>query len=101
MGSEMCIRDRNRIKSLNRLRKQWDIISAYNAPFVVSSDPSSHLELRSPLELMSVGSLIGMEPEDVETGLLEWGTIISRNLDNLSGKYADLGVIRGKYGDSN
>ncbi len=92
---------KNRIKSLKRLKKQWDIISAYNAPFVVSSDPSSHLELRSPRELMAVGGLIGMEPEDVETGLLEWGTILSRNLDNLSGKYADLGVIRGKYGDSN
>jgi hypothetical protein len=50
---------------------------------------------------MAVGSLIGMEPEDVEVGLLEWGNILSKNLDNLSGKYADLGVKRGKYGGSN
>ena len=70
-------------------------------PIVVSSDPASHLDLRSPRELMAVGGLIGMEPEDVEAGLLEWGSILSKNLDNLSGKYADLGVKRGKYGGSN
>ena len=57
--------------------------------------------MRSPRELMAVGGLIGMEPEDVEAGLLEWGNILSKNLDNLSGKYADLGVKRGKYGGSN
>ena len=92
---------KNRIKSLNHLRKQWNLISAYDAPFVVSSDPASHLDLRSPRELMAVGSLVGMEPEDIETGLSEWGKIINKNLDNLSGKYADVGVKRGKYGDSN
>ena len=92
---------KNRIKFLNHLKKQWNLLSAYDAPFVVSSDPASHLDLRSPRELMAVGSLIGMEPEDVEAGLLEWGNILSKNLDNLSGKYADLGVKRGKYGGSN
>tara|TARA_A100001037_G_scaffold306272_1_gene350334 strand:- start:521 stop:1246 length:726 start_codon:yes stop_codon:yes gene_type:complete len=92
---------KNRIKSLHRLKKQWNIISAYNVPFVVSSNPTSHLELRSPRELMEVGRLIGMTPEDIETGLLEWGIILSKNIDNLSGIYANMGVKRGKYGDSN
>ncbi len=89
---------KNRIRSLGKTRKQWDLISNYGAPFVVSADPTSHLEMRSPTDLISIGELIGMSAADVKQGLSKWGEIAAHNLEILRNERVSPGVTRGRYG---
>lgn len=86
-----------RVREIAAARKLWELIEAFDAPFVVSADPASHLELRGPRELAAVGEVIGIEPSAVESGLAEWGRLAQRNRERLSDEYVAPGVRRGRY----
>jgi ribonuclease P/MRP protein subunit RPP1 len=82
---------------LSDLRKLREIVFQYDAPYVVSAAPESHLHLRAPRELRAVGETIGFDREDVERGLAEWGRLAARNRERLSESFIEPGVERGRY----
>ncbi|MBZ6496317.1 RNase P subunit p30 family protein [Natrinema longum] len=86
-----------RVRILQSLRKLREIVAHYDAPYVVSGDPTSHLELRAPRELKALGDRIGFSPEFVEDGLAEWGRLAERNRHVDSESFIEPGVQRGRY----
>jgi len=81
-----------RVQALRGLRKLRELVEYYDAPFVVSADPTSHLELRAPRELLAVGEEIGFDREQVRAGLEEWGVLAERNRELLSEEFIAPGV---------
>jgi ribonuclease P/MRP protein subunit RPP1 len=86
-----------RVQAVRGLRKQREIVAHYDAPFVVSADPTSHLQLRSPRDLRAVGEVVGFDPEQVAAGLREWGRLAARNRERLGEDFIAPGVHRGRY----
>jgi ribonuclease P/MRP protein subunit RPP1 len=86
-----------RVQALQDLRKLRELVTKYDAPFVVSADARSHLQLRAPRELLAVGEAIGFSREQVETGLCEWGRVAKRNRERRSDEFIATGVKRGRY----
>ncbi|WP_136687779.1 RNase P subunit p30 family protein [Halorhabdus amylolytica] len=89
-----------RVEALRNLRKLHDLLSEYDAPYVVSGDPSSHLQLRTPRDLLAVGEALDYATEWIETGLSAWGDIASRNRDRASDAFVEPGVRRGRDTES-
>lgn len=89
-----------RVRALQDLRKLREILDAYDVPFVVSADPRSHLQLRSPRALAAVGETVGFSTETIETGLAEWGALAARNRERQSDAYVEPGVRRVDSTDS-
>jgi ribonuclease P/MRP protein subunit RPP1 len=83
-----------RVRALQDLRKLREILAEYDAPYVVSADPRSHLELRAPRELRALGEAIGLSGDDVAAGLREWGTLAERNRERHSEAFVEPGVRR-------
>lgn len=83
-----------RVRRLRDLRKLREIVTEYDAPYVVSADPHSHLQLRAPRELTAVGEAIGFDAEAIEEGLAGWGHLAERNRDRQSDSYIEPGVRR-------
>jgi ribonuclease P/MRP protein subunit RPP1 len=86
-----------RVQALRKLRTLRTVVEHYDAPFVVSATPDSHLQMRAPRELRAVGEAVGFAPETIETGLREWGRIASRNRERRSEEFIGPGVKRGRY----
>ncbi|MDG5759550.1 RNase P subunit p30 family protein [Natronococcus sp. A-GB1] len=86
-----------RVRAIQSLRKLEEIVDYYDAPYVASADPASHLELRAPRELRAVGEEIGLSSEFVEDGLAEWGRLAERNRHVHSESFIEPGVERGRY----
>jgi ribonuclease P/MRP protein subunit RPP1 len=86
-----------RVQALSDLRKLREIVFYYDAPYVVSATPESHLELRAPRELLALGETIGFEREGVAAGLAEWGRLAGRNRERLSESFIAPGVRRERY----
>lgn len=86
-----------RVRALKSLRKLRELIEQYDAPYVVSATPESHLQLRAPRELIAVGETIGFDAETIREGLAEWGRLIERNERIQSEKFIEPGVERGRY----
>lgn len=86
-----------RVQALRGLRKLRELVEHYDAPFVVSARPRSHLELRAPRELLAVGAEIGFDRGQVRAGLEEWGALAERNRRRSSGEFIAPGVERGRY----
>ncbi|TYL36601.1 ribonuclease P [Natronococcus pandeyae] len=86
-----------RVRTIQSLRKLGEIVDYYDAPHVVSADPTSHLELRAPRELKALGEEIGFSSEFVEDGLAEWGRLAERNRHVQSESFIEPGVERGRY----
>ena len=85
-----------RVRALRDLRKLWEILDHYDTPYVVSGDPQSHLELRAPRELQALGDVVGMDADDVATGLAEWGRIAERNRERTAEAFVEPGVWEGR-----
>ena len=81
-----------RVQAIQGLRKLRELVEQYDAPFVVSADPRSHLQLRAPRELFALGQVVGFDRETVETGLTAWGDIAARNRERRSGTFIEPGV---------
>ena len=86
-----------RVRALGDLRKLREIVDHYDAPYVVSANARSHLELRAPRELVAVGEAIGFDAEAVREGLRAWGDLAERNRERRSEGFIEPGVRRGKY----
>lgn len=88
-----------RVRALQDLRKLREILDYYDAPFVVSANPSDHFQLRAPRELRAVGEAIGFDGDAIERGLREWGRLAERNRERLSESFVAPGVRRGRHGE--
>ncbi|WP_160133000.1 RNase P subunit p30 family protein [Halococcus salsus] len=86
-----------RVQALADLRKLREIVFQYDAPYVVSATPDSHLELRAPRDLYALGEVIGFGREAIEAGLAEWGRLVGRNREVMSESFIEPGVRRGRY----
>lgn len=91
---------RERSRAIRKLRKLAELIEKYDAPSVVSADAFSHLELRSPTELVTLGKVIGLDADLLDSGLREWGRIAARNRDRLAETFVAPGVEAGTYEES-
>lgn len=81
-----------RVQAVRDLRKLREIIEACGAPYVVSADPYSHLQLRAPRELVAVGEELGFDAGAIEAGLRAWGRLAERNRERASESYVEPGV---------
>jgi ribonuclease P/MRP protein subunit RPP1 len=86
-----------RVQALRKLRKLRELVEAYDAPYVVSATPSSHLQLRSPRELAALGETLGFSADAIRAGLHEWGALTERNRHRRSDSFIAPGVERGRY----
>ncbi len=86
-----------RVRALQSLRKLREIVGYYDAPVVVSADPSSRFELRAPRELLAVGEAIDFDRRTIENGLAEWGRLAERNRRIDSEAFIEPGVQAGRY----
>ncbi|ESP89379.1 RNase P subunit p30 family protein [Candidatus Halobonum tyrrellensis] len=84
-----------RVKALKGLRKLRELVFQYDAPFVVSGRPASHLELRAPRDLVAVGEAVGFPADAVRAGLAEWGRLAARNRERQSDSFISPGVRLG------
>ena len=84
-----------RVQALRGLRKLREIVDHYDAPFVVSADPTTHLQVRAPRELVALGELIGFEGDQLQEGLERWGEIASKHRRRDDPDYIAPGVRRG------
>jgi ribonuclease P/MRP protein subunit RPP1 len=94
LGSVLRESGGTRVKRLRDLRKLREIVTEYDTPFVVSADPTSHLQLRAPRDLCAVGETIGFDTDTLEEGLTEWGRLAERNRHRQSDSYIEPGVRR-------
>ena len=86
-----------RVRALQDMRKLYEIVSYYDAPYVVSGHPTTELELRAPRELAALGAEIGLPASWIEDGLAEWGRLATRNRHVQSESFIEPGVERGRY----
>lgn len=86
----------SRVRHLRHLRKLRELVAHHDAPFVVSANPASHLELRAPRELIAVGEQVGFDADAIERGLREWGVIAERNRERLADEFIEPGVRLGR-----
>lgn len=86
-----------RVQALGDLRKLREIVTHYDASYVVSASPDSHLQMRAVRELLALGEVIGFTREQIEAGLAEWGYLAARNRERLSESFIEPGVKEGRY----
>ncbi|GAA0643900.1 RNase P subunit p30 family protein [Salarchaeum japonicum] len=86
-----------RVRALRGLRKLREIVEHYDAPYVVSAAPASHLDVRAPRELVAVAEQAGFGEAWVRAGLREWGVLAARNRERMSADFIAPGVRRGRY----
>ncbi|WP_254280286.1 RNase P subunit p30 family protein [Haloarcula marina] len=82
----------SRVRALQGLRKLRELVVDADAPYVVSADPRSHLELRAPRELVALGETVGFSAEQVRTGLRAWGELAERNREIADESFVEPGV---------
>jgi len=81
-----------RVRALRDLRKLWEILDHYGTPYVVSVDPGNHLALRAPREMQALGSVVGIDADDVAAGLDEWRRLAERNRERSADSFVEPGV---------
>lgn len=89
-----------RVRAIQDLRKLWDLIDDAGAPYVVTADPQSHLQLRARRELTALGDVIGLDETAIETGLKEWQRLAERNRERQAEAFVEPGVWRGRADSS-
>ncbi len=87
----------SRVRRLRKLRKLRELVDYFDAPYVVSATPSSHLRIRAPRDLAAVGEQIGFGADAVREGLAEWGRLAARNRERRADSFISPGVQRGRY----
>lgn len=88
----------SRVRAIGDLRKLAELIDQFDAPYVVSADSESHLELRAPRELAAVSEVLGVDAEWISDGLAAWGRLAERNRERLSDEFVEPGVRRERDG---
>jgi ribonuclease P/MRP protein subunit RPP1 len=97
LGPALRANGGRRVRHLDRLQRLKRLLDHYDAPYVVSANAGSHLELRAPRELAAVGAEIGLGSEWTRSGLEAWGDRIARNRHRRSESFIAPGVERGRY----
>lgn len=82
----------SRVRVLRGLGKLRELVADADAPYVVSADPRTHLQLRAPRELAALGETIGFDAEDIRRGLTEWGRLVERNRQRTDDSFVEPGV---------
>jgi ribonuclease P/MRP protein subunit RPP1 len=82
----------SRVRALRDLRKLRELVADADAPYVVSVDPRTHLQLRAPRELVALGGAVGFDAEDIRHGLTEWGRLVERNRERMADSFVEPGV---------
>jgi ribonuclease P/MRP protein subunit RPP1 len=83
-----------RVQALRDLRKLRELLADADAPFVVSTDPRSHLQLRTPRELRALGDVLGFDEGTIDAGLDAWASLAERNRERASDSFVEPGVRR-------
>ena len=97
LGPALRANGGRRVRHLDRLRRLKRLLDHYDAPYVVSANAGSHLELRAPREVAAVGAEIGLGEEWTRAGLEAWGDRVARNRHRRSESFIAPGVERGRY----
>lgn len=97
LGPVLRLDGGHRVQAIRNLRKLRELVEQYDAPYVVSATPRSHLQLRAPRELVAVGETVGFSGEQIREGLAEWGRLAERNRRLTSESFIAPGVERGTY----
>ncbi|MBX0321466.1 ribonuclease P [Halomicroarcula sp. F13] len=82
----------SRVRALGDLRKLRELVADADAPYVVSADPRSHLELRAPRELVALGEAIGFTGDQMREGLEAWSRLAERNRRVTDDSFVEPGV---------
>ena len=100
-GPVLRLQGGRRVRAIQDLRKLREMVEAYDTPYVVSVNPSSHLQLRSPRALSALGETIGFSGDQIAQGLTEWQRLAERNRKRQSDAFVEPGVWRvdGSDGD--
>lgn len=83
-----------RVHAIRDLTLLQRLIKQYGTAHVVTADPTSHLQLRGPRELIAVGEAIGLAPDFIKEGLNEWRRLAERNRERRSESFVEPGVRR-------
>jgi ribonuclease P/MRP protein subunit RPP1 len=81
-----------RVRAIGALTKLRELVEQYDAPYVVSADAASHLQLEAPRELLALGEAIGFEKETVKSGLAAWAELADRNRRRREDSFVEPGV---------
>jgi len=81
-----------RVQALRGIRKLRELVETLDAPYVVSADPETHLQVRSPRELLAIGAELGFDEAAMRAGLERWGEIAERNRARRDPDYVSSGV---------
>ena len=97
LGPALRANGGRRVRHLDRLRRLKRLLDHYETPYVVSANAESHLQLRAPRELATVGEEVGLGAEWTRAGLAAWGDRIARNRHRRSESFIAPGVECGRY----
>jgi ribonuclease P/MRP protein subunit RPP1 len=81
-----------RVRRMQELRKLRELITYYDVPAVVSLNPSTHLAIRAPREVVALGTAVGFAAATIKQGLAAWGEIAEQNRDRMATEFIEPGV---------
>jgi ribonuclease P/MRP protein subunit RPP1 len=84
----------SRVRSITDLRRLWTLIDQYDVPYVLTVGANSHLDIRAPRDLAGLATSIGLDVDDVRTGLAAWERLATRNRTRRSEGFVEPGVSR-------
>lgn len=92
LGPVFRSRGGRRVEAIRNLSTLHDVIRQYDAPYVVSSIPRNHLELRSPRAGSALGEVLEIDSQWIETGMANWGRIAAKNDEIMDTTYVEPGI---------
>jgi ribonuclease P/MRP protein subunit RPP1 len=79
LGSMINLRGGSRVRWMEMVRRDLDLIDKFDLRLMISTSPRSHLDLRSPRDLVALASLLGVERELALEALAFPGSILELN----------------------
>jgi ribonuclease P/MRP protein subunit RPP1 len=76
------LRGSSRIRWLRSVRRNLELARKFDLSMIITTSASSHLDLRSPRDLMALAEVAGLEPEEAEGALRLPGTLLELNRRN-------------------
>lgn len=79
LGPMISLRGGSRVRWMEMVRRDLDLIDKFDLGLMISTSPRSHLDLRSPRDLVALASLLGVEREQALKALALPGSIVELN----------------------